>query len=240
MKDRLLKKLKKLSEKIFAINGAFHVWKTLEESYNINEVGEEKANHNVSIINDYKGFFQPSLNSVKHFFLIELAKLFDDGEKNKSCISLPNVINFAVNHKDSINSASPHRVVPINHHHVDLNTGQSKEWVEEKEVSSFIEESILLEIKGDIESINLEISKIKIFRDKWLAHNEESPTLPQITLSECHNIIIKIVDIFNKLNLMIDRAHTSYDFSNEQSVDDTKLILEDLYKFKIQDDKKSL
>lgn len=232
MKAKALNKIEKLNQKIFSINGAFHVWKTLEESYRIPDVGEEIAKKNASVMSLYPGFFQTTLRAIKHFCLIEIAKLFDYGEKNKKCISLPNLIDFISSHKDKINNEPAHKIVPIHHESMDLNTGESKNWIENKEIISSITDKGIMEINRELASIEIEINKIKDFRDRWLAHNEESPKLPNMVISEHEKLIGVIVSVFNRITLMLDRSETNYTFSNEQSADDTKALLIDLYKIK--------
>lgn len=66
---------------------SYLIWKWLEQSRNMN-IGKEKANYNLSIMNTYPQFFNNTLKSSFYCFVIDLSVFFDRDPRSLSVYTL--------------------------------------------------------------------------------------------------------------------------------------------------------
>lgn len=88
---RIMKYLKDIRSRYFRALSAFHVFETLEEALTINVVGKEVAEQNLKVIKMFSNFFPMSKESLRVYFFLELAKLFDSSNQS---LQINKIINI--------------------------------------------------------------------------------------------------------------------------------------------------
>ena len=78
--------------RMFTAVNAYYVWKSLSNSFNVNNKGRIEAERNVGIINEYRNFFQQTLSSVYKSFVADLSVFFDSDNKYEETFSVAKLI----------------------------------------------------------------------------------------------------------------------------------------------------
>ena len=81
--------IQKMLNKIHSAYYSYHIWKWLEQARNIN-IGEEKANRNIQILNQQPTFFNIAIQGAFYNFIIDLSIFFD---KHRQSLSLNKLLS---------------------------------------------------------------------------------------------------------------------------------------------------
>ena len=87
----LMSYVKRMQQRYFHALSAFYAYEGLLEAAAPNIVGKPKARENVGTMNIYRNFFVISQEALKHYFFLELAKLYDT---SKDSLHIDKVVNF--------------------------------------------------------------------------------------------------------------------------------------------------
>lgn len=216
----LIEHLKKLCFRYYRALTAFYAFEAMVEATDVSIVGKEEAEANAEIINRFKNFLLPAKESIRVYFFIELAKLFD---VSKQSLHINKVVNFSDSNITHLN------VEAFKGH----NAAQPREFLESlvKEYKG-VDRKDLEEIRADLEKHKDVIERLKIYRDEWLAHDDinrnEPPTITGKELKALFEVLAKILNIFtSKLN----SEGWMWDHVERDTKHHVKLVIEYLRRF---------
>jgi len=182
-----------------------------------NKVGKKKAGANVNIFNKYKYFIMSSKEALRCFFLIELAKFFDEDKIRKQSLSVQEIVDFAL---------------------VDINSFSIKEFKKYHKdrvvIPEFFEALVplskkdLIKIKNRIKRNSDIIDRVKEYRDKHLAHDDIKKRDVFINKKDI-DILAKIVkDVIALLYKKLDFSSNIYDNYEKEPVKNINNLINDL------------
>ncbi len=215
---RIMKYLESIKSRYFRAFSAFHVFETLEEALAINVVGKEKAEENLKVIKMFSGFFLMSKEALRVYFFLELAKLFDSSNQS---LQINKIINITENNisKLTVNDFE------------DFN--KDRELLKElTEGYKGITHENLKEIKDLLKKEQLVIDKLRVYRDKWLAHDDiDKPEIPEINSIELRSLFDSFAKIINIFSSNMNHESTMWSQAEDSSKFDTQYVLDHLYRF---------
>ena len=229
---RIMKYLKDIKSRYFRAFSAFHVFETLEESLAVNVVGKEKAEQNLKVIKMFKNFFLMSKEALRTYFFLELAKLFDSSNQSLQINKIINITESSIS-KLTVNDFE------------DFN--KDRQLIAElTEGYKGITHENLKEIRELLKKEQPVIDKLRVYRDKWLAHDDiDKPQLPEISSIELMSLFGSFAKIMNIFSKNMNHESTMWDHVEESSRFDTQYVLDHLYRFEkyriqeIEDDAKA-
>lgn len=208
------------SHEVCIVVESYHIWRTLEFSLSIPEVGKETAEKNAQLMNLYKDFFIPTIQSHLQTFVIGLMKFFD---KNPSALSIKGLMGEVQSNKsdltiEDLKNAHPH--------------------LEEIDaVPTFydpIKEETVAYIDAVFKKHESLVSNLKNIRDKELAHIDIKPHRGNFVPREIEVLINDIQEIFNKLSNDFDLSATTFDFVKQESINAVRYLFENLERGEVQ------
>ncbi len=190
----------------------------LEFARSIPEVGQERAEKNAKLMDLYKDFFIPTERSHLYTFIIGLIKFFD---KDPSSLSIKGLINEIKKNKDIFTVDILKDIYPH---------------LKEVEVTDY---SSIKQITIDyIEQIFKKhedlIYNLKDIRNKVFAHTDMKTIKSTFVPNEIENLIQDIQEIFNRLSGDFDLSETTFSHIKNESVSNTRFLLESLERGEMQ------
>jgi|GEM_PF-758554 len=181
-----------------------------------NIVGRKKANENIKIFNKYSYFILTSKESLRCFFLIELAKFFDEGSRKQN-LSVKYALNYANLKIDSFSIEQFYR------YHKDR-----------KIIPELFERYKPLS-KKDLEKINKRIDynkatikRLKDYRDQYLAHDDIKKKDVPINKKDVNTLMNIVKDTIELIYHKLEFASNSYKNYEEEPVQDINRLINDL------------
>jgi hypothetical protein len=216
----LVKYIDQLRSRYFKTLSAFYGYEALREAKASNILGQEKAEENVEIIKRYSNFFLPTEEALRVYFFLELAKLFDASNQS---LHIDKIINYTESNLKHLTSDA----------FKEYNNKEGREFLNElAEGYKGIEHSDLLEIRNLLEKHKEPLEKLRIYRDKWLAHEDiNKPDLPNITGIELHGLFKVLEKILNILTTKLNSSSTLWDHVERNVKDDVNRVLDHLGRF---------
>ena len=207
---------KRLRSRYLNTLAAFKIFERFSRLSAINIVGKRKAEKNTKIFNSYRYFFAITKESAKCYFLIELAKFFDNcGES----LTVYSVISYAeknvakLTKQDFLNFHRDRQILP-------------ELFARYKQLSL----SDLKKIKDRIKRNEHLIKNLKIYRDKYLAHDDIIKKQVGINNKEIKvlfNIVKSVIALlYNKLDFSV----ISYVNFEKEPIEDLNRLMENLIK----------
>lgn len=213
----LFEYLMKLRSRYFKTLSAFYVYEGILELGAHNIVGKKNAEKNVRTMNHFNNFFMTVRESIRVYFLLELAKLFDD---SKQSLHVDKIIKFS--------GANMKRL-------------SKKDFLKFHQRRIFIEELFkhyqelnqkdLEETEDKINNHKRIIEKIDKYRDQYLAHDDRQKKDIKISGKEITILFQLLEDILKLFTLRLDFSTTSYDRVEKDCKRDTKRVVEYLKRF---------
>lgn len=192
------------ARKLFDEFNKFHV---------INIVGKKKAEANVKILNFYKYFLMTSKEALRCYFLIELAKFFDEDNREQT-LCIQNVIAYAEKRLDSFSESEFHKY--HNDRHIIPEIFQSFKALSKKDLDN---------IKRRIKRNHVVIEKLKAYRDKYLAHDDVKKKDILINGRDL-NVLLKIArDTIDLLYKKLEFATNSYKNYEDEPVQEINRLI---------------
>lgn len=218
--ETLIGYIDQLRSRYFRTISAFYAYEALREAKASNIHGQEKAEENVEVIKRYKDFFLPVEEALRVYFFIELAKLFD--ATNQS-LHMDKVLNFT-------ESNLRHLTVDA---FMEYNIDQGREFLNSlTEEYRGVAHADLLEIRVLLEAHKNTLEKLRIYRDKWLAHEDiRKPDLPDITGLELRALFDVFQKILNTLTSKLNSSSTLWDHVECEVKHHVNLVIENLQRF---------
>jgi len=215
--QKLVDYLKQIQSRYFHALSAFYVYEGLRELADKNIVGKQEAEDNTRIINRFKNFFLPARESLRVYFLLELAKLYDVSDKS---LHINKIINYA---QIEIHDLTVKSFEEYN---------QGRELLQEL-VSNYkgLRQSDIDEIKLILEGNQSLIVKLKKYRDQYLAHDDLKKKEIKITQEEILKLFRAFADIINRISSNLNHESWIWSMVEESCKRDTKLVIDYLQRF---------
>ena len=209
--------LEKLQKRYCFTLSAFYTWEALVELCAPNIVGQEEAQQNVKTMSRFNNFFSLSKESLRVYFLLELAKLFDTSNQS---LHIDKIINFT---ESNIQKLSVDDFAGFN---------QDRQFIEELvENYKGINEEDLQHIKLLIFEHTAIIQNLKTYRDKYLAHDDITKVDVVLTPEKIKTLFKVIKEILNLFSSKINHSTRMYDCIEGKCKNDTKRVVEYLRRF---------
>jgi len=209
--------LNKLEKRYSFMLSAFYTWEALIELCAPNIVGKKEARQNVEIMNRSNKFFGPSKESLRVYFLLELAKLFDASDQS---LHIDRVINFT--------ESNIQKLLVSDFAEFNQNRGFIEELVKNYKGINIKD---LKHVRSLIALHTATIQDLKTYRDKYLAHDDISKvdvTLKQYKIKALFKVIEEILNLFSYKGNHSTRMYNSIE---KECKNDTKMVLEYLRRF---------
>jgi len=188
----------------------------------INIVGKKKANANVKIFNFYKYFFLTSKEALRCYFLIELAKFFDE-DKRKQSLTIEYVISYAEKRVESFSIDEFHKY----HNDLDILPELFKDF-------KVLKNNDLYKIKKRLNKNNDVIKRLKKYRDRFLAHDDIKKKDILINKEDI-NILLKITkDVINLIHRKLEFSTIIYKNYEEEPVYEINRLIQALKEYEVQ------
>ena len=209
-KERV-EKLRSLHRKALA---SYHIFETLQEFRAPNLIGKELAHKHAQSLGAYKGFFNIVVNALNTEMHIAVAKLFDS---HKDALHIEKLVNYAEQNQKQLTAAQTAQL--------DSNNGYSKELAK---VYEGLKREDLLSIKSDLEAAKDKIERLKVIRDKQVAHTDikEKEDLTYLTYEEFADLIQLSEKILNLVSVRLYGNTAWNEIYKNQVLDDTKALLD--------------
>ncbi|MFA6273651.1 MAG: hypothetical protein WC662_00640 [Candidatus Paceibacterota bacterium] len=214
--DKLLSFNKRIKTRYLHVLAAQKIFNEFNKLSTESIVGKAGAKNNVNIFNKYKYFILISKESLRCFFLIELAKFFDE-DKREQNLSIRKILNFAHAKVESFS------VDQFQIHHKD------------RKIIPELFANFKALTKKDLDKIDKrlkdnkeKIKKIKDYRDQYLAHDDIKKDNILIEKRDANTLMEIIEDTIELLFHKLDFSSTSYDNYKKEPVKDINRLIKDL------------
>jgi hypothetical protein len=192
--DKLFGYAKKLRDRYLNTIATRVLFDKMNELNIVGKVGKKKANENVKIINFHKYFFGTIKEATRCYFLIELAKFFDQSKSNDS-LTLYKVIKYAENTLASYSVENFQKYHKDRKIFPDLFNGYKP-----------LSENDLNKLKNKLSKNSDKIERLKTYRDKFLAHDDIKKVSVEITKKDV-SVLMKIIE--NAIDLLYSKLEFS-------------------------------
>lgn len=207
--------IEKLNSRIFQSYQAYFIWKFLFLSRDENTHGPDLAEKYVEVLNNYKNFYAQSERSNLVFFVIGIAKFFDNSNQ---ALSIHKVKNCAQGDGKTLTVNEFLEANPNRPHVVDL-----------AEAYEGITKQDLKKIDNIIDKNNDIIKTFKNLRDKWAAHEDIKEIEIKIPpFEKIESLFIEIQTMINILSSGLEYLTTDYSHMEEVTKKDVNQMLKDL------------
>ena len=209
--------IEKMKERYFLALSSFYAYEALMEIIAPNIVGQDVAEKNVKVFNTFNNLFGISKETLRVYFFIELAKLFDVSDQS---LHITKIINYT---KSNIDKLTVNDFVEYN---------QNRNFIDSLiENYQGVKHDDLMLIKYEIKKYKNIIEKVKTYRNQYLAHDDIKKVEVNITGEEIKILFSVIEKILNMFSSKLISATSMYDRVEESAKDETKMIFDYLKRF---------
>ena len=215
--EALLGYAKKLRSRYLNTLSSFKIFERFNKLSAPNIVGKKKAEKNVKIFNIFKYFFMTTKEASRCYFFIELAKFFDTSKKS---LTINKVIDYAekniskLTKQDFLDYHNGRQILP-------------ELFAQYKQLSL----SDLRKIKKRLNRNKVIIKKLKIYRDKYLAHDDINKIKIGISVKEIKVLLDIMKSVIGLLYSKLDFSVNSYINFEKEPIKDLDSVMENLIKF---------
>ena len=213
----LFEYIKNLHSRYFHALSAFYVYEGLLELSAPNISGQKGAERNIKTMNRFKNFFIMSKEALRIYFLLELAKLFDE---SKQSLHINKIVNFA---GSNIKALSKNDFLEFH---------QGRTFIDElfKQYKA-VDKNDLKEIKTKTKKHEAIIKKLDDYRNQYLAHEDKQKKKVNINSGEIQELFKLIAEILNLFSSRLDFSTTAYSHVEKECKGDIKRVAEYLNRF---------
>ncbi len=211
-----------MHSRLFHALGAFYIWESLEEQIASNIVGKDKSRANVEVMNRFNSFFVISKQALHVYWLIELAKLFDDMGQS---LHVTKLINFAEGNRGKLSKQEFFRLNKDRRFASELY--EKYQGLSQEDLSG-----LRTKLKKHIGIIK----RLDTHRDQCLAHDDIKKSKISLTRKEVITLFDLVKVVLNLFSQRLDFSSTSYKHVEADCKADTQRLTEYLrgyekYKF---------
>lgn len=216
--NTLMAHIKRMQSRYFHALCAFHAYEGLREAAAPNIVGKSEATENVRTMDRYRNFFVIAQEALRHYFFIELGKLFDVSNQS---LHINKVVNFT---ESNIKKLTIDAFKEYN---------QDRKLLKElTERYKGVEHSDLTVIKDLLDKQKSTIEKLKTYRDSWVAHDDANkPRLPKISSEEVKDLFDTLKKILNTISGKLNDETWSYSHVEGDVKNHVSLVIDHLRRY---------
>lgn len=215
--NKLIDYIEKMQKRYFRAVSALNVYESLEEVLAPNIVGQDTAEDNAEVFKKFNEFMSIAKESARVYFFIELAKLFDISDES---LHITKIVNYT---QSNISK---------------LMVDDFSEYSQDREfITSLIENykgvnhSDLVKIKIEIEKNEELISRLKDYRDQYLAHDDINKKDIEINREEVKKLFDLIEKVLNIFSSKLISTISVYDHIERDTKSKIKTLFDHLKKY---------
>jgi len=182
-----------------------------------NVVGKKRAEENAKTFENYLYFFTTVKEAARCYFLIELAKFFDPPKKRNETRTVYWILSYAKKNLHRLTKAD--FLAFHNEREIIPEILATYKPFGKKDLQKFQKR---LKRNGD------KISRLKTYRDQYLAHDDIKKIEVKITFGEMETLLRIIHDVIELFYNKLEFASNSYKNFEEGSVRDIERLVNDL------------
>lgn len=207
----------KMRKRYFNTLAAFKIYEGFCKLSAPNVVGRKKAEKNVRILKNFRYFFITTKESTRCYFFIELAKFFDTSTQS---LTINKVIDYAEKNigkftkKDFLKYHEGRKILP--------------ELFAEYRPLTLCD---LKKIKKRLFANKAVINNLKIYRDKYLAHDDIKKIKVEISPREVIALLDIVKSTIGLLYSKLDFSVNSYTNFEKNPVEELDEVVENLIKY---------
>ena len=184
--------------------------------------GKKNAENNVKIFNSYRYFFLTSKEALRCYFLIELAKFFDE-DKRRQSLSIQNTLHYAEEKLESFSTNEFHK------YH-----GDRKILPELFKNFTPLSNKDIDKLKNRLKKNKDTILRLKTYRDTVLAHDDIKKKDILLSAKDI-NVLLKIVkDTVDMFYQKLDFSVNSYKNYEDDPISEINNLLKALKEHEVQ------
>jgi hypothetical protein len=229
-----VKKIEGLRTELFRAHSSFRAFEVIQEMRAPNIIGKTEASRNAKAMGDFKGFFNTAEHALNAEFLVSLAKLYDE---HPNGTSLPKLLKYIRGNVKYLKLQD----------FLEHNKGRS-DLTDRRQDYKGITLHDIEELEGALEKLSPQIRKLKIVRDKKVAHLEmknledlqveETPKdlrtsrtkIEDLTYDEIDNLIKAADKILNSISSQINRDIAEFGPLKQTVTQDSQRLIREVRK----------
>jgi hypothetical protein len=219
--ETALGRIRSLRERFYKAQCTFYAFEGLQELIARDVVGDDQAEKNNHTINTFDNFFIPTRESLRIYFFLELAKIFDASDQ---ALHITKVVNYVETHRETLTAEA-----------LKKHAGFFEERMVDKEMIDQylgVKNEDLLEIRSLLAAHGKTIEELRTYRDSWLAHDDiQKPEPPRLDRPEIIGLFELLKKILNTLTGKLDSEGMTWDYVEGDVKRHTKLVIEYLQRF---------
>jgi len=212
---------KEMHRRLFHARAAFYAYEGLLEATAPNKSGKKRAPLNAKILANYKDFLIPAKESLRVYFFLELAKLFDASDQS---LHVTKILNFTESNLMRLSMDA----------FKEYNKDQSRAFLDDL-VSGYkgMNRDEVLGLRTELRKRRILINRLKRYRDQWLAHADikQSPTPPKLTGRHIRILFALMESILNKITGAFNSETWQYSHIERDAKHHVKLLFDHLRRF---------
>lgn len=216
----LMEYAKEMHHRYFRAISAFYAYESLKEIRAPNLVGQSDAEENAKTMAKYNGFFTPAEESLRVYFFLELAKMFDS---SKQALHINKVLNFTASNLKKL-TVDAFR---------EYNQSQPRAFLETL-VDEYkgMDHKEFVAIRGMLNQHQATLKKLDTYRNKWLAHDDKrKPKLPSITGEEIKDLFEVLAKMLNSITGRLNSESWTYSHVEDDVKHHVRLVVDHLRRF---------
>ena len=216
----LMEYAKEMHHRYFRAISAFYAFESLKEVRAPNIVGQADAEKNAKTMGKYNGLFTPAEESLRVYFFLELAKMFDS---SKQALHINKILNF---------TASNLKKLTVNAFE-EYNQNQPRAFLETlvKEYKGMNHKELVI-IRKMLNDHKATLKKLDTYRNKWLAHDDiKKPKVPSITGEEINALFEVLAKILNSITGRLNSESWTYSHVKDDVKHHVQLVVDHLRRF---------
>ena len=211
---------KEMHHRYFRAISAFYAYDGFREIIATNIVGQSEAEENSKTINRYNNFFGMAQESLRIYFFLELAKMFDS---SKQALHIGKILNFTESNLKSLTVDA----------FKEYNQNQPRAFLETlAQEYKGMDHNELIKIKNTLNKHKDTIEKLDTYRNKWLAHDDiKKPELPPISGEEIKALFDVLAKMLNAITGRLNSESWGYSQVEGDVKHHVKLVVDHLRRF---------
>lgn len=218
--ETLMSYAKAMHKRYFHALASFYAYEGLQELLAPNVVGQSEAEGNAKTIGKYNNFFGPARESLRVYFFLELAKMFDS---SKQALHINKVLNFTASNLKNLTVDA----------FKEYNQHQPRAFLETL-VNEYkgMDHDELRAVKAMLNEHKATLEKMDTYRDKWLAHDDiNKPESPAITGEEIKALFDVLAKMLNAITGRLNSESWTYSHVENDAKHHTHLVIDHLQRF---------
>ncbi len=215
--EKLFSEIQQMRKRCLRTLASHKMFQQFNKLSAINIVGKKKAERNAKTFNNYLYFFSTTKEASRCYFLIELAKFFDEPKIRNQTRTVYWVLDFAkknihrLTKDDFLNYQSDRQIIP-----------------EILATYKPLELADLNKLRKRLKKNKDKITRLKKYRDQYLAHDDIKKIKVNITIRETDVLLRIVKDVIELFYNKLDFASNSYMNFEQEPIRDIERLFDNL------------